>query len=146
MANAEDIAADFIRQREGCRLTAYQDGGGVWTIGYGATGPDVVQGLVWTLEQAEARLLSDIAKFSAGVRQLVTVPLSDRQMAALISFAFNLGLGALSQSTLRICANQGDFLGAAKQFIRWSHDAGHEVKGLLIRRLYEAALFLEGTP
>src|SRR5579872_3357982 len=107
--SAEDIAAEFIRWREGCRLSAYQDEAGTWTIGYGATGADVTRDTVWTLDQAEQRLASDLKRFSAGVRKLVSVALSERQMAALISFAFNLGLAALAQSTLRIVINQGDF-------------------------------------
>jgi lysozyme len=142
---AEEIAADFIRQREGCRLSAYQDETGVWTIGYGATGPDVTRDSVWTLDQAEQRLAGDLKRFSSGVQQLVSVPLSDRQLAALTSFTFNLGLSALAQSTLRIVVNQGDFLGAPGELIRWCNAGGHKSKGLLIRRLYEAALFLEGS-
>lgn len=150
--NSLHIAAEFIRQREGCKLTAYQDEGGVWTIGYGHTGPEVVAGLTWTMEQAEAALESDLLKFSNGVRQLITVPLTDKQRAALLSFTFNEGLGrsdppvGFAASTLRALINQGDFLGAADQFPRWCVVAGRKSKGLKIRRLYEAALFLEGTP
>ncbi len=142
---AEDIAADFVRRREGCCLRSYQDEAGVWTIGYGATGPEITRDLVWTMQQAETRLATDLAKFGAGVRPLIAVPLSERQIAALISFAFNLGLAALAQSTLRVLINQGDFIGAPGEFIRWCHAGGRKSRGLLMRRLYEAALFLEGT-
>ena len=145
--SALDIAADFIRKHEGCILTAYRDQGGVWTIGYGATGADVTEGTVWTLEQAENRLQSDCAKVCTGVAKLVIVQLTDKQSAAIISFAFNLGVSALAHSTLLTLLNQRDFMSTAQEFIRWCRVGSHEkVKGLLIRRLHEAALFLEGTP
>lgn len=139
------IATAFIKAHEGCKLKAYQDSAGVWTCGYGATGPDIHAGTTWTQEQAVARLESDLAQFAAAVKRCVKVPLSDRQEAALISFAFNLGEASLKQSTLLTLLNQGDILGAAKEFPRWDHAGGHELKGLLIRRFDEASLFLQGS-
>lgn len=138
------IAVDFIKRHEGCRLKAYKDSVGVWTIGYGATGADIKEGLVWTQEQAEERLQSDIAKFKKELDRLVT-NLSEKQEAALLSFIFNLGASALASSTLLVKLSQGDKLGAAKEFHRWSHAGGKELKGLLLRRMREAVLFLEGT-
>lgn len=136
---------DFVKQHEGCSLTAYQDQGGVWTIGYGHTGPEVHKGLVWTQAQADAALNADLTKAEAQVMKQVTVALSDKQKAALDSFVFNLGGGALSSSHLLQCVNAKDWVGAAKEFIRWDHVGQTEVKGLLIRRLDEAALFLRGS-
>lgn len=139
------IAAQFIKAHEGCKLAAYRDSAGIWTIGYGATGPEVHEGAVWTQQQADARLESDIARFEAGVKRCVKVPLSDKQAAALISFAFNLGEASLASSTLLTMLNQGDVIEAAKQFHRWDKAGGHELKGLLIRRFDEASLFLQGS-
>lgn len=138
------IALDFIKQHEGCKLSAYKDQAGVWTIGYGSTGASVVSGLIWTQEQADERLASDLSAFEVGVRKLLKRPLSDKPCAALISFAYNLGLGALSGSHLLQCVNSGDDVGAAKAFLVWDHIGQQEVKGLLIRRLEEAALYLRG--
>lgn len=140
------IAAAFIRQFEGCRLTAYQDQRGVWTIGYGSTGPDVVSGTTWTLEQAEQRLEADLPKYQNIVRQLTNnVSLAPKQEAALVSMAYNLGGGDFAGSTLFTVINQKDWLNVPAQMIRWNHVDGKPDKGLLIRRLREAALFLEGT-
>lgn len=142
---ASQTAIDFVKQHEGCVLTAYQDQGGVWTIGYGHTGPDVRKGLVWTQDQADAALNLDLSKAEASMLKLTTVQLSDKQKAALDSFVFNLGAGAYAGSHLRECVNNRDWVGAAKAFLAWDHVGQTEVKGLLIRRLDEAALFLRGS-
>jgi len=145
MTFSERIAADFIKAHEGCNLAAYRDTGGIWTCGYGATGADITTGTVWTQTQADDRLIADVHSAGLAVKRQIAVALSDQQMAALISFVFNLGEGSLSGSTLRTKLNQGDVLGAAKEFPRWDHAGGIEVKGLLIRRFEEAALFLKGS-
>ena len=139
------IAVDFIKAREGCRLDAYRDSAGVLTCGYGATGSDILPATVWTQELAEARLAADIASCELAVKRLVTIPLSEKQQAALISFCFNVGATAFEKSTLLSKLNGSDVLGAAKEFPRWAHAGGCEVKGLLIRRFEEATLFLQGS-
>lgn len=135
-------AAQFIKEHEGCRLTAYADTGGVFTVGYGATGPDIHPGTVWDQAHAETRLAEDVARFEKAVNELVTVPITDNQRAALVSFAFNLGAHALAGSTLLRKLNAGDKPGAAAEFIRWDRAGGVEVPGLLRRRHNEADLFL----
>lgn len=139
------VAINFIKEREGCRLTAYPDSGGKSTIGYGHTGPEVKAGLVWSQAQADAALAADVMKAEAAVGDLVKVLLSENQRAALISFVFNLGQTNFQNSTILTLLNQSDFMGAAYQFQRWDFADGKEVRGLLIRRLAEAILFLEGT-
>ncbi|AXE31651.1 muraminidase [Chromobacterium phragmitis] len=136
----------LIKQFEGLRLAAYQDMVGVWTIGYGHTGPDVKAGLIITQQQADKLLAADLEKFETGVGQLVAVPLNANQFAALVSFSYNLGLGNLRSSTLLRLLNQGDFAGAAAQFSRWNRAGGQVVAGLARRRQAEQALFnsLEG--
>ncbi|MGD1827322.1 Lysozyme [Chromobacterium violaceum] len=137
--NAEGIS--LIKQFEGFRLAAYQDMVGVWTIGYGHTGPDVKAGQTITQQQADQLLAADLEKFETGVGQLVAVPLNANQFAALVSFSYNLGLGNLRSSTLLRLLNQGDYAGAAAQFPRWNRAGGQVVAGLTRRRLAEQALF-----
>lgn len=135
------FAKDIISRFEGCKLTAYQDQVGVWTIGYGHTG-NVHPGDVITQEQAEELLLADLESFEQSVRKLVKVELTDNQLAALISFAFNLGGHTLQTSTLLKLLNQGDYNSAADQFLRWDHAGGVQVAGLTRRRQAERLLFL----
>lgn len=144
-----DAGVALVREFEGCRLDAYRCPAGMPTIGYGATGPDIRMGMVWTQEQADARLVEDLARFADGVERLVEVDLSDNQFAAIVSFAFNVGLGALRDSTLLRKLNAGDYLGAADQLPRWARAGGRIMPGLSRRRLAERALFLDegaGSP
>ncbi|MBN3006243.1 lysozyme [Chromobacterium alkanivorans] len=133
----------LIQQFEGLRLKAYQDAVGVWTIGYGHTGPDVTPGLVITQAQADALLARDLSRFEAGVTRLVQVPLNQNQFDALVSFSYNLGLGSLQNSTLLRLLNQRDYAGAAAQFPRWNKAGGKVLPGLTRRRAAEQALFLK---
>jgi GH24 family phage-related lysozyme (muramidase) len=92
-----------------------------WTLGYGSTGPDIVQGLVWTQAQCDARFASDLAKFGAGVSELLTGPTTQNEFDALVSFSYNVGLGNLKASTLLRMHNAGDHEGARAQFGEWVH-------------------------
>jgi len=127
---------------ESCKLTAYQDQVGVWTIGWGHTGKDVYEGCTMTQEEADTTLLDDLQKTARGVEACVKVPISDNQFGALVSFAFNVGLGNLEKSTLLKLLNEGDFHGASLQFQMWDHAGGVTVPGLLRRRTAEVQLFL----
>lgn len=143
--SAIDLAAPLIDGFESDRLEAYQDIKGIWTIGRGHTGPEVVAGLVWTQAQSDAAFAADLAKAESAVVKLRKRLLSDKQTAALISFVFNLGAGALAGSQLLVAVNDCRWIDVAHAFVNWDH-AGHtEIKGLLIRRLQEAALFLQGS-
>ncbi|UJB32647.1 MULTISPECIES: lysozyme [Chromobacterium] len=133
----------LIQQFEGLRLKAYQDAVGVWTIGYGHTGPDVTPGLVISQAQADALLARDLNRFETGVSRLVSVPLNQNQFDALLSFSYNLGLGSLQNSTLLRLLNQRDYAGAAAQFPRWNKAGGKVLPGLTRRRAAEQALFLQ---
>jgi lysozyme len=134
----------MIRHWEGCELEAYQDGGGLWTIGYGHTA-DVCEGMVWTDDQARAALAEDAVSIAADpVNSLVAVPLSQNQFDALCDFTYNLGQGNLSESTLLAMLNAGDYAGAQAEFPRWNQVAGQPSQGLTNRRNAEANLF--GTP
>jgi len=126
---------------EGLRLTAYQDCGGVWTIGYGHTGPDVHAGLAITEAEADALLRADVAEAVTCVNRAVNVPINQNQFDALVDFTFNLGPAVLAKSTLLRDVNAEDFAGAASQFLAWDHVKGVVVEGLLKRRKAEAKLF-----
>lgn len=131
-----------LQQYESCRLAAYQDTGGVWTIGWGHIGPDVHPGLVWTQEQADAAFVRDTNWAQAAVRCDVAVPLTQNQFDALVSLVFNIGAGNFARSTLLRLLNQGNYRGAADQFLRWNMDNGHVVPGLENRRAAERRMFL----
>lgn len=134
----------MIRYWEGCELDAYQDGGGLWTIGYGHTA-GVCEGDVCTEEQASSWLASDAVSIAQDpVNSLVTVPLSQNQFDALCDFTYNLGQGNLASSTLLAMLNAGNYAGAQAQFPRWNMVDGEPSQGLTNRRNAEANLF--GTP
>lgn len=130
---------------EGLRLHAYQDVAGVWTIGYGSTVPTVHPGDVITQEEADARLVANMADAVQAVNSLVKVPLTQGQFDALVDFTYNLGQGTLSRSTLLAMVNRGDFAGAAAQFSQWVHAGGKVNAGLIRRRRDEAAMFTGGV-
>jgi lysozyme len=137
-----DAGLTLTKNFEGCRLSAYADQGGVWTIGYGHTGPGVHAGLTITQDQADIFLQSDTAGAVACVNKLVTGPIVQCQFDALVDFAFNLGCACLATSTLLRAVNAGDFVGAANEFLRWDHVGGMVVSGLLRRRQAESEMFL----
>jgi len=132
----------LIRDFEGERLTAYPDpatGGEPWTIGVGHTG-GVKRGDTITKAQSDAFLSADLKRFENAVNRLAPKT-TQNQFDALVSFAFNLGEGNLSSSTLLKMHNAGDYAGAAKQFVRWNKAAGKVMAGLTRRREAEAALY-----
>ena len=132
----------LTKQSESCRLHAYQDGGGVWTIGYGHTGHDVCAGLVWTANQAGAALALNVQGAVAAVNRDVTVKLTQCQFDALVDFTYNCGVGALQSSTLLKMVNSGNFPGAVLEFGKWIRDHFGVIEpGLVIRRDAEARMF-----
>jgi len=134
----------LTKASEGCRLTAYADpepGGILWTVGYGATGPDITEGTTWTQEQADADLADRLQHCNAFVTTAVRVRITQMQRAALDDFAYNVGRGAFAGSTLLAALNRGDYQTAADEFLRWNKDDGRVEQGLLIRRANERELF-----
>lgn len=143
--SAIEIATAFLKQWEKCSLVPYKDQGGVWTISWGLThlGATTVTGLMppLTQEQADRFFEEEVARVAGKVASLVTAPVNDNQMAALVSFAYNCGWGALKTSTLLRLVNQSRFLEASHEFAKWCHVKGVYSKGLANRRAAEAALF-----
>lgn len=135
----------LIKHYEGCRLVAYKDPVGVWTIGYGHTGPDVVQGLTITQDQAEQLLRIRLsAEFVPGVLGAIAGA-KQSELDAMVSLAYNIGVSAFSKSTLVRKFNAGDIKGAGDEFMRWTKAGGKSLKGLRKRRAAERALFHGAT-
>ncbi|HIC8722412.1 TPA: lysozyme [Enterobacter ludwigii] len=136
----------LIKQFEGCKLTAYQDSVGVWTIGYGWTQPvdgkPIRAGMTIKQETAERLLKTGLVSYESEVSRLVKVGLTQGQFDALVSFTYNLGARSLSTSTLLRKLNAGDYAGAADEFLRWNKAGGKVLNGLTRRREAERALFL----
>jgi GH24 family phage-related lysozyme (muramidase) len=138
----------LICEFEGCRTEAYQDAVGVWTIGYGhtsAAGPPCVgPGVTVTRAEATGILMRDLEIFSAGVRSAITAPLNDNQFSALVSFAFNVGLGNFRSSSVLRSVNDCRFDQVPADLALWVKAGGKVLPGLIRRRAAEAALFLAG--
>jgi lysozyme len=140
--NLQYTGQALTEQFEGCSLTAYQDSGGVWTIGFGHTA-GVTEGMTCTQAQAEAWLLEDIQWAVSTVQNRVLVPLTQGEFDALVDFVFNVGSGNFASSTMLRMLNAGNFAGAADQFARWDLAGGQVVAGLLRRRIAEEGEFNE---
>ena len=141
-----DKGISLIKQFEGCKLTAYQDSVGVWTIGYGWTQPvdgkPIRAGMTIKQETAERLLKTGLVSYESDVSRLVKVGVTQGQFDALVSFTYNLGSRSLSTSTLLRKLNAGDYAGAADEFLRWNKAGGKVLNGLTRRREAERALFL----
>lgn len=148
-------ALDMIKSFESCRLDAYQDQGGVWTIGWGHT-QGVREGDAITQADADATFLEDVRLTEELLLKCLPTPdLSENQLGALVSFCFNVGFGyeghkdgfqtlkGGDESSLLRHLRAGDFEAAASEFLRWSYVAGKPCPGLLRRRLAEHDMFVE---
>lgn len=134
---------DLIKKFEGCKLMPYKDSAGVWTVGYGHTGPSVVPDVTITQNVADFLLASDCANAEAAVTRLVTQNISDNAFSALVSFVFNLGQGTLKRSKLLQKLNAGDIQGASLEFLDANRINGKVSEGLTNRRIAERELFLK---
>jgi lysozyme len=137
-----DAGIALTKDFEGLRLTAYRDCAGVLTIGYGHTGTDVIAGMTIDEAEAETLLLVDLQEAVDCVNRAVKAAILQNQFDALVDFCFNVGCGALLNSTLLRKVNATDFAGAAAQFGLWVHAGGEVVAGLVRRRKLEAEMFV----
>jgi GH24 family phage-related lysozyme (muramidase) len=142
----------LVQEFEGCEkkrgdgsFDAYPDpgsGGDPWTIGWGTTGPDVKRGVTWTQQQCDDRFIQDVNKFAQGVAKVLGgAATSQHQFDAIVSFAYNVGIGNLTNSTLLKKHKAADYAAAANEFGKWNKAAGKVMKGLTRRRAAEAALY-----
>jgi len=149
---------DMIVHHEGCKLRPYQCPALLWTVGVGhvidpshARVPLAERKALpipngWdrtlTMEEVDEILAKDLARFESGVQRLCPSGLTPGRFGALVSFAFNVGLGNLQNSTLRMKHNRGEYEAAADEFLKWNKAGGKELKGLTNRRKDERALYL----
>jgi GH24 family phage-related lysozyme (muramidase) len=137
---------ELIKRWEGCRLTAYQDSVGVWTIGYGLTsaaglGP-VKKGMTITQQQADDYLVRALVSYEAAVTRVLARAPNEHQFAAMVSLCYNIGPGAFAKSSIAKRFNVGDAAGAADAFRLWNKAGGKVLQGLVNRREDERKLFL----
>ncbi|MFO1122509.1 MAG: lysozyme [Hyphomicrobiales bacterium] len=146
--SAEGLA--LIKRFEGFRARAYRCPAGIWTIGYGHTAmagpPTVTRGMVLSEAEAEAILRRDVARFAAGVRRCLARELTDAQFSALVSFAYNVGLGSFRASSVLRAVNAGDFADVPRRMQMWTKADGQVLPGLARRRAAEAAMFSGQAP
>jgi lysozyme len=141
MRHITQAGIDLIKQFEGFSPTVYICPADYPTIGYGhVVKPHererFARGI--TAEQAESLLRQDVQTAERAVLRLITVPLTDGQFDALVSFTFNLGTGALQRSTLRRKVNRGDHAAVPAEFRKWVWAGGRRLEGLVRRRETEA--------
>lgn len=158
-------AVEMMKHHEGVRQRSYLCPAHIWTVGVGhvlyqdqirlpMVRKEGVSGLirkeyplrpednrVWTMKEVDDLLQQDLATFVRGVDRLCPVS-TDGQKSALVSFAFNVGLGNLQRSSIRMRHNRGDYQGASEAFMMWTKAGGRELPGLVKRRKDERALYL----
>jgi lysozyme len=149
---------ETIKHHEGLKLRPYQCPALLWTVGVGhvidpthARVPLAERKALpipngWdralTMGEVDEILEKDLARFESGVQRLCPTGLNPGRYGALVSFAFNVGLGNLQNSTLRMKHNRGEYEAAADEFLKWNKAGGKELKGLTNRRKDEQALYL----
>lgn len=138
---------DLIKHYEGCHLKPYRDPIGLYTVGYGhLIGDGKSLPIEWfrtfTMDEVDELLKKDLVKFEKGVLRLCPNYLTQPRFDALVSFAFNVGLGNLQASTLRRKHNRSDVFGSAQEFLKWNKAGGKILRGLTRRRESESALYL----
>ena len=140
---ASEVLIEKLKEFEGFRRDAYRDAAGVLTIGYGHTGKDVREGDRLTTYGAEQLLLIDLQEHEAAVRRL-RVAHTQGQFDALVSFVYNLGIERLKESTLlKVIRNGGSKAQIQREFKRWVYGGGKRLRGLEVRRDWEAKRFFE---
>jgi lysozyme len=136
----------LTKNSENCRLAAYRPvPADPLTIGWGHTGPDVFEGLVWSQFKADSQLLVDMSTAENIVKRAVHIPLTKDEFIALADLAFNIGAGNFIGSTLLKKLNAADIAGAVAEFGKWNRAHGVVLSGLTRRRDGEKALFLLGA-
>ena len=150
---------NMIKHHEGVRFRPYRCPALLWTVGVGhVIDPSHIKVPLndrknlpipdgWDRQlsatEVDDILSADLASFERGVLRLCPSGLTQSRFDALVSFSFNVGLGNLQRSTIRMCHNRGDFEGAAEAFMAWTKAGGKELPGLVKRRKDERALYLK---
>ena len=156
--NVSPKAVAMIKHHEGVRQKPYRCPAKLWTVGVGhvlypeqaklpidqrdAVNIRIEDFRIFSMEEVDAILRSDLDRFERGVERYITAPFTQGMFDALVSFSFNVGLGTLQRSTLRQKLNRGDKEGAADEFLKYTIAGGKVLKGLVNRRNDERAIFL----
>jgi len=138
-----EAGKELIKKFEGCKLRAYQDSVGKWTVGVGHT-LGAYESQVISQEEADRLLAADLVSAEKCINNSIPYGITQNQFDALCSFVFNLGCGALRNSQLLRKLQEGDDTGAADEFHRFCHAGGKVLNGLVARRKAEMELFLCG--
>ena len=139
---ASNILIEKLKKMEGCRLTAYQDAVGVWTIGYGHTA-GVKKGDRITEYMAEQYLREDLQRFEEAAAKVARITTQGR-FDAVVDFMYNCGIGNFNASTLKKYIESGrSTWECQEQFLRWVNAGGKKLGGLVTRRIWEANRFAE---
>lgn len=146
MRTLDTFGYKLIQQFEGLKLKAYQDSVGIWTIGYGnityLDGTKVKKGDEITREQADLMFKQTANKFALEVAKLIDVCLTQNQFNALVSLAYNIGIGAFKGSTLLKKVNNNPSNPTIKdEFLKWKMAGGKVIQGLLNRRIKESEVY-----
>ena len=141
----------FLKLKEGLRLWAYLDDAGIWTIGYGHTGPEVHEGLIWSQHEADAMFEREVGRFGSGVDKLVgDRELNQNQFDALVIFAYNIGLANFGHSGVLSSIRYGNIPGALHSWAQWNHvhdpKSGELVVSLGLSKRRQAEITLFQTP
>lgn len=135
------LAGSLIAKWEGARYTPYADAVGVLTVCYGHTGPDIVRGKRYTIDECKALLDADMRVANASVRQCIPVPMLRQVEVALTSLVFNTGPKAVcGNATIRRKALANDWPGACEAIDLWKYAGGRVMRGLVWRRADEKAI------
>ena len=154
-----DAAIRMIKCHEGVRLRPYRCPALLWTVGVGHVIEPTHAAVKYeerknlpipagwdrqlSMGEVDAILAQDLGRFERGVARLCPASTGHQgQFDALVSFSFNVGLGALQRSSIRMRYNRGDIEGAADAFLMWTKAAGKVLPGLVKRRQDERAMFL----
>ena len=141
-----NILHHLIRFFEGCKLEAYLCPAGVWTVGWGATGPGIAKDTKWTQEQADTRMERDAMEFYlAAVKASPVLALHPDIAQAIADFCFNLGMGRYRASTLKKRIDAQDWDGACDEIVKWVYGGGRKLPGLVLRRRAEADIIDEAA-
>jgi len=144
MRHTTATGLSLIKEFEGFSNKIYLDAAGLPTIGYGhllRSGEEEMFRRGISHEAAIALLIKDVEASERAVLRLISIPLTDGQFDALVSFTFNLGAGALQRSTLRRKVNREEHADVSAEFMKWVWAGGRRLKGLIRRRTAEAALY-----
>lgn len=132
---------ELIQDFESCRLEAYQDSIGRWTLGYGRT-QGIIPGMTCTQQEADEWFEDDINFVAARLSHILPTTLTENQYSACVSLAYNIGVARFRQTEMLVLLKAGAFQSAADEFLKFNHAGGHVVDGLTRRRKAERELFL----